>query len=236
MNLKHHFLAILMLALIGSLLFFTACEKDDDPETEETIKEGTVTDIEGNVYVTVQIDDQVWMAENLKTTTYNDGTAIDLVTDNNEWESDTTVAYCWYDNDEAQYADTYGALYNWNVVSTGNLCPDGWHVPTYDEWMALEGYIVSSGHNGSEGTTLKATYGWGENGNGTNDYGFTALPGGCRYSPGHFYGIGEIGGWWTASEFGSGSAHSRGLSADENTVGKYAYIYQLGFSVRCVQD
>ncbi|MGM0505333.1 MAG: FISUMP domain-containing protein [Bacteroidota bacterium] len=238
MRLKHNFLTILMIALASTLLIFSACEKDEDDSTP-TIEDGPgdpVTDIDGNTYQTVWIGGQNWMAENLKTITYNDGTPIDLITDNANWESDTIGAYCWYDNDEAHYAETYGALYNWYVVNTGNLCPDGWHVPTEEEWLTLEGYIVSDGHLNNEGTTLKATYGWNENGNGTNDYGFTALPGGCRYSQGHFYGSGEIGRWWTATEFGTDDAHSRGLSADENKVGKYAYINQLGFSVRCVRD
>src|SRR6056297_3651224 len=96
---KHKLLTVLMLALASTLLIFTACEDDED---DDLVNEGTVTDIDGNVYSTVQIGDQVWMAENLKTTTYNDGTSIDLVTDDTDWENNTTGAYCWYDNDEAQ--------------------------------------------------------------------------------------------------------------------------------------
>src|SRR6056297_2565672 len=198
MQQKHNLLTILMLALVSTLLIFTACEKDedDDPATDDPTNEGTVTDIDGNVYSTVQIGDQVWMSENLKTTTYNDGASIDLVTDNTAWQNNTTGAYCWYDNDEAQYADTYGALYNWHAVNTGNLCPDGWHVPTDAEWTALEDYIASNGHSGTEGTALKATSGWNNDRNGTDDYGFTALPGGGRSSDGAFGVIGGGGTWW----------------------------------------
>ena len=138
---KRKLLTILMIALTSTLLILTtACEKneDDGSETDEPDNEETVTDIDGNVYSTVQIGDQVWMAENLKTTTYNNGTSIALVTDNTDWENNTAGAFCWYDNDQAAYADTYGALYNWHAVNSGNLCPDGWHVATDAEWKTLE--------------------------------------------------------------------------------------------------
>jgi len=238
MQQKHNLLTILMLALVSTLLIFTACEKDedDDPATDDPTNEGTVTDIDGNVYSTVQIGDQVWMSENLKTTTYNNGTSIDLVTDNTAWENNTTGAYCWYDNDEAQYADTYGALYNWHAVNTGNLCPEGWHVPTDAEWTALEDYIGSDGHSGTEGTALKATSGWNNDGNGTDDYGFTALPGGYRYYDGAFYYIGSYGNWWSATEGTAINAWDRSLYYDVSYVYRYYDSKESGFSVRCLRD
>src|SRR6056297_474152 len=217
---KHNLLTILMLALASTLLIFTSCEKDedDDPVTDDPTNEGTVTDIDGNVYSTVIIGDQEWMAENLKTTTYNDGTSIDLVTDDTDWENNTTGAYCWYDNDQANYAETYGALYNWHAVNNGNLCPDGWHVPTDAEWTTLEDYITSDGHIGTEGAALKATYGWYDDGNGTDDYGFSALPGGGRHYDYSFFGEGYFGSWWSSTESSSSIAWVRGLTYDTSDV------------------
>lgn len=96
---------------------------------------GQVTDIDGNTYKTVTIGEQTWMAEDLKTATYNDGTEIPnvTVTEDNELDSLNKGAYAWYDNEESR-GETYGALYNWYAVKTGKLCPDGWHVPSDEEW------------------------------------------------------------------------------------------------------
>jgi len=81
------------------------------------------------------------MQENLKTTKYKDGNPITLVTGNAEWASLTTPAFCWYNNDQTTYGDTYGALYNWYSVNTGKLCPTGWHAPTYNDWITLADYL-----------------------------------------------------------------------------------------------
>jgi len=105
----------------------------------------TITDIEGNTYNTVQIGEQCWMKENLKTTTYNNGTPITNVPDQNEWFNLTSEAYAWYDND-ITWKDSYGALYNWYTTNDPNsLCPQGWHVPTHDEWTALTDYLGGTG-------------------------------------------------------------------------------------------
>ena len=195
-----------------------------------------VTDIDGNSYETVWIGGQNWMAENLKTTTYNNGTPITLEENATNWSNLTTGAYCWYDNDQAQYAETYGALYNWYAVETGKLCPDGWHVPTDAEWTALEDYIASDGHSGTEGDALKATWGWNNDGNGTDNYGFTALPGGRRYGNGAFNDIGYDGYWWGATEYFSYNAWHRGLSYGNGDVYRNYYSKGNGFSVRCLRD
>ena len=98
---------------------------------------GKVSDIDGNEYKTIQIGTQEWMAENLKTTKYNDGNSLPNVTDFTEWTDLNTAAYCWYKNDASAYKATYGALYNWFTVNTGKLCPAGWHVPSDTEWTTL---------------------------------------------------------------------------------------------------
>jgi uncharacterized protein (TIGR02145 family) len=142
-----------------------------------------ILDGSGNEYTFVTIGTQDWLVENLKTTKYNDGTDIPLVTDNTAWGSLTEneePGYCWYDNDQATYGDTYGALYNWHTVNPGNPCPIGWHVPSDAEWTELTDYLAANGHSGTEATALKATSGWPDGYNGTDDYGFTALPGSAR--------------------------------------------------------
>lgn len=111
----------------------------------------TITDIDGNVYETVQIGEQAWMAENLKVITYNDGTPITLEENNTNWSNLSTEAYCWYNNDSVNNADPYGALYNWYAVQTGKLCPSGWHVPSDSEWSELTTFLTNNGHSGTEG-------------------------------------------------------------------------------------
>lgn len=123
------------LVIIGLLLMITSsCKKKEDSIPLEM---GTVTDVEGNVYKTVKIGNQWWMAENLKTTRYSDGTKIPHVPDSLMWINLTTPAYCCYHNDAITYKNTYGALYNWFTINTGKLAPKGWHIPTDVEWTAL---------------------------------------------------------------------------------------------------
>jgi len=101
----------------------------------------SLKDIDGNSYKTVTIGSQVWMAENLKTTKYNDGTSIPMIPENNAWTGLTSPAFSWYNNDSTENKKTYGALYNWYTVNTNKLCPTGWHVPADAEWMTLTTYL-----------------------------------------------------------------------------------------------
>ena len=120
---------------------------DDGPVT------GTVTDIDGNTYKTVKIGDQWWIAENLRTTKYNDGTSIPHVTDSSEWNTLTTPGYCYYNNtNNADSIRKFGALYNWYTINTKKLAPAGWHVPSDSEWKVLEEYLIANGYNW-DGTT-----------------------------------------------------------------------------------
>lgn len=147
---------------------------------------GTLTDIDDNVYKTVKIGDQWWLAENLKVTHYRNGEAIPNVTDGTQWSNLITGAYCAYNNDNGNIS-TYGLLYNWFAVDDNrNIAPAGWHVPTDEEWKQLEMYLgisptrVNDTNNRGtdEGNKLKSTNGWHNGGNGTNVSGFSALPGG----------------------------------------------------------
>lgn len=203
-----------------------------------------LTDIEGNVYKTVQIGDQIWMAENLKTTKYNDGTNIPLVTNGDDWSILTTPAYCWYNNDMASNKLTYGALYNWYAIHTGKLCPVGWHVPSDAEWYTMEHYVDSTindpnviNYRGTDcGTKLKNTSGWDNSGNGTNNYNFKALPGGGRYLGGAFFHIGDIGNWWSSTEYQNTNGWFRTLLGNSPASYRTNGNKFLGFSVRCIRD
>ena len=196
--------------------------------------------MDGYDYAVVEIGDQCWFAENLRTTVYADGSAIPEETDNTVWSGLSTGARCDYDNDASNVA-TYGRLYNWYAATdAAELCPTGWHVPTDDEWTALETYLGANGHSGAEGTALKATSGWGSVGNGTDDFGFSALPGGSRYdTDGLFNDAGYFGAWWSSSPMLSEAdayAWSRYLLFSNPDILRESFNPRFGFSVRCLRD
>lgn len=201
---------------------------------------GSVVDEDGNFYQTVTIGSQCWMAKNLATTKYNDGTPIPLVSDGASWIALSTPAYCWYDNDEATYGETYGALYNWYTVETGNLCPDGWHVPTFDDFIQLKEYIWANGHAMyTEGTALKSTSGWDSGGNGTDDFNFSALPAGLRsQSNGLYYVIGEYSNFFTSTlnEYSITDPWAFDLYYSQSSLDDFTTYKTLGCSVRCVKE
>jgi len=196
----------------------------------------TVTDIDGNVYHTVTIGAQIWTVENLKTTKYNDGTPIPLVTDSADWSLRTTPGYCWYCNDTNIAKKTYGALYNWFAVNTGKLAPPGWHVPTDAEWCELAAYL---GGEGVAGGALKDTgvSCWlSPNAGATNQTGFSARPGGGRGCDGGFYGMGRRGHWWTATAYYASNSSRRSLYADFASMERTYNDNSCGYSVRLVKD
>ena len=205
-----------------------------------------IKDVDGNSYNTVLIGTQRWMAENLKTTKYNDYTAIPLVVDNNAWSLQTAPAYCWYNNDKTKYKTVYGALYNWYTVNTGKLCPKGWHVPTDTEWGKLAsfgghgarinnlGTVVSQG--GGDLKAIDTTYWKSPNGGATNKYGFTGLPGGERSLFGQFIRNGIHGFWWTSTRYGEDQAYVYELYYFNMDVPRGTAPYYFGKSVRCLKD
>ncbi|MGC1390507.1 MAG: fibrobacter succinogenes major paralogous domain-containing protein [Bacteroidales bacterium] len=200
----------------------------------------SVTDIDLNVYNTVNIGSQIWMVENLKTTRYNDNTAIPLINDIIAWGALTTPGYCWYHNDESSYK-AYGALYNWYTVdsqSNGgkNICPTGWHVPSDAEWdtliIFLGGEAVAGGKLKETGTTHWSNPNTGAN----NETGFSALPGGSRNLAGSFVGIGSYGIWWSATEVDATLAWRNYMDCNLGSSERGNGYKQGGFSVRCLQD
>ena len=145
----------------------------------EFVGQTFIADADGNTYKIIKIGDQVWTAENLRTTRYNDGTEIPLVTDYTAWTNLTTPSYAWTNNDIGNKS-VYGALYNWFVVKTCKLCPSGWHVPTDAEWTILENHLGGISVAGGKMKETGTEHWFAPNTDATNESGFTALPGGWR--------------------------------------------------------
>ena len=233
--------------VLGLLLILPiSCKKTgDNPDT--------VADKDGNRYTWVTIGTQVWMKENLKTTKYNDGTSIPLVTDDGAWSNLSAPGYCW-NNNKKGFESTDGALYNWYTVNAGNLCSAGWHVPTNDEWTTLLNYLNFNGFNydGSTsgwkvGKSLAATDSWALSSTpgavGNTDYpgmrnatGFTALPDGYRDTDGTVKEIGNWGYWWSDTEKDAVRAWSRYLIYSSPLGLDDISDKRCGFSARCLRD
>jgi len=227
-------MAIMAIALTAVLISFlaTGCKKDEDDDPD-AIKDG-----DGNVYTALTIGTQVWLTENLKTTRYNDGTAVPLVTDDVAWENLSTPGFRWYDNNASANKNTYGALYNWFAVNTGKLCPTGWHVPTDAEWTDLITFLGGASEASGKMRDTGTTHWKSPNTGATNESGINALPGGFRQSNGSFTKLGEFGVWWSSTENSSAtdSAWERYLVYDFNNAYRGSDIKRLGFSVRCMKN
>jgi len=202
--------------------------------------QNNVSDIDGNTYKAVQIGTQQWMAENLKTAKYNDGTAIPYVTDNTQWENNTTGAWSYYNNDAANNAK-YGKLYNWYAVSpttngNKNVCPTGWHVPTDAEWTVLIDYLGGESVAGGKLKEVGTTSWYSPNTDASNTSLFTGLPGGVRSSNGHYNDIGYDCNWWSSSENFTYGTWNRYLYYNAGLAGRLTNGKKGGFSVRCLRD
>jgi len=197
---------------------------------------GTVTDIDGNVYQTVTIGTQVWMAENLKVTHYRNGDGIPNVTDNAAWETLASGAYCNYGNDISNVT-VYGRLYNWYAVDDSrNMSPAGWHVPSDAEWQTLVDYLGGDAVAGGKMKEVGTTHWHSPNTGATNESGFSALPGGYRLASGSYYDMGYNATFWSSTEFSSSIAWFRYLYCGDSGVSRDSYDMRYGFSVRCVRD
>ncbi|HEY6913767.1 MAG TPA: fibrobacter succinogenes major paralogous domain-containing protein [Paludibacter sp.] len=234
----------LSLMFIGfGVIYLSSCKTVDEP-----IFGGTVTDIDGNVYHTVTVGPQTWLVENLKTTHFNDSAVIPLVTDSAEWGNMVTPARCWYNNDSANYNETYGQLYNWHTVNTGKLAPKGWHIPTNEEWVILENNVSKYYYKSASlakilasNTLWEPSVSSGTVGNklSENNYsGFSAIPGGYRINYKHSFGkIDSVGVWWSSSQTDSiRLAWTLSIKNDQSTVDRAKFLKWRGYSVRCIKD
>lgn len=232
LNLK---LTILMLVFLN--IIFSSCDKkEDNIEPVQSKGWNGLTDPDGNTYSSIIIGNQEWMVENLMTTKYNDGSAIINITESTLWSSTNEGAYCWYSNDPL-FKSEYGALYNWNVIKSNKICPEGWHVPTIEDWQILINFL---GDEMTAGGKLKenSTNFWNSpNTDATNTSGFTALPGGERYYHyGNFNNIGESGYWWSSTESGYEAYYTSLYFASSEITTQMTTDKRNGFSIRCIKD
>jgi len=198
----------------------------------------TVTDIDGNVYHTITLGTQVWMVENLKTTRFNDGTSIPLVTDANQWSSNTGPGYCWFNNDQATYKESYGALYNFFASASGKLAPAGWHVPSDSEWTVLTDYLGGLSVAGGKMKEAGTSHWMSPNTGADNSSGFTALPGGYRSgASGTFFNLQIDGYYWSTTPALTGYAYQRYFYYESAAVVRRDNgVLDDGFLIRCVKD
>jgi uncharacterized protein (TIGR02145 family) len=218
--------SIMVVFLMGAW----GCSKEETNPLET----GTVTDIDGNIYRTVKIGNQWWMAENLKTTKLIDSTVIPLVPDYEEFFFRTTPAYCWYRNDSVVNKRVYGALYNWFTVNTGKLAPVGWHVPADAEWDTLVNYLGGDMHAGYHMKESGSDH-WADwYSDASNSSGFTALPGGARQ--GIDNGLYFYGSWWTATEASPTATWGYHMAYWHSVVDRDSSSKAFGYSIRCIKN
>lgn len=209
-----------------------ACKKDDAKPN----KTGTMTDQEGNVYKTITIGTQTWMAENLRTTTFRNGVAISEITDVTEWVNTSAAAYCTYNyTTSPDTVDTYGRLYNWYAASDpNNIAPSGWHVPTDADWTTLTEYLGTAEEVGGILKAAGTEFWQSPNTGATDAVGFTALPGG--YCSGNFVDFGNRGLWWSSTSSTTTEAFYRRLYYESTEFWRADFNKNYGFSIRCVKD
>lgn len=196
----------------------------------------TVTDIDGNVYKTVKIGNDTWMAENLAVTRYNDGTPILNIKNADGWIVNLEPAYRWYNNDSIKFK-LLGALYNWYAIETQKLCPKGWHVATDKDWSQL---VWLAGGDKIAGTKLRTTGTklWSNSAyQGEDIFGFGALPAGFLHDfTGNSSAKGEYASFWTADQYSRAFGWGRSIHISSPEVRRFNDGKKGGFSVRCVKN
>jgi uncharacterized protein (TIGR02145 family) len=236
---KSIFLSIIyILFFLGQfLILMISCEKSE-PKPIPRGQSGTVTDIEGNLYKTIEIGTQTWMAENLKTTLLNDSSSIldncsHIITVINDtgYVNVLTTGYCWYSNVSDTTKNHLGALYNYYAVKTEKLCPIGWHVPSEAEWNTLTDYLGGKSNAGGKLKGSGFRYWDIPNKGANNESGFNALPGGRRYSSHNtFYGVRKFGYWWTST------STTKFMSYDNTAMLNDGFPPTTACSIRCIKN
>jgi uncharacterized protein (TIGR02145 family) len=248
----------LLLSISCIILIFLACCRHDEEKTSgkstaqfnPNITYDTVRDIDGNIYKTLSIGNQTWMAENLRTTHYRNGDLIPNIKgdkDLNEWNNRTSGALCSYKNTtDLDSIATFGYLYNgYAIIDTRNIAPEGWHIPTETEWDSLE-TVIAAGEaitdiygNAVAGGKMKeaGSVHWGYANHADNSSGFTALPGGFRQAyQGSFNHIGYQCMLWSSTSNYTNSLMIREMSPDFFSISRSQIVNNCGLSVRCIKN
>jgi len=230
---------IIFISVICVLLALnlSSCSKESPTGNDHSIiieESDPITDIDGNVYKTKKIGDQIWMVENLNVSHFRNGDPVPEARTKAEWElagNEHKPAWCYYNNDSAN-AKQYGKLYNWYAINDPRgLGPAGWRVPNNNEWGEFIEYL---GGSNEAGTKMKSSTGWGSTGNGDNSGGFAGLPGGGRLVNGDFVDMGRAGIWWGASENSTNTAWGYNLNESDGSVLRGIFDKATGLSVRSI--
>lgn len=229
----------LLLLLVG----ISACKKDKDKNAvthlNPDLTYGSVMDVDGNKYATIQIGNQEWMAENLRTTRYSNGDTLSHCIENWRWYSITTGAWCNYNNDPS-YDALYGKLYNWTTtVDPRNICPQGWHAPSNEDWTTLINFLGGTVVAGKKMKSTIQAHWLGTNGEATNESGFSALPSGGRASDGNFMLMSYRAPFWSTTESGSGNPWASIAEIFWDNNGTYNFSAEnkkYGYCIRCLKD
>jgi uncharacterized protein (TIGR02145 family) len=218
-------------AIVSGIIFIlmSGCEKGEEPP-------GPVTDIDGNLYETVRIGNQVWMAENLRTTKLNDGTEIKLINKSQEWNIAIDPAFCWYNNDSSLFKVPFGALYNGHTALNENICPSGWHMPDNEEWKELIEFLGDSEAAGGKLKVEGSAQWHSPNTGADNSSMFSALPAGMRYFEGTFSSLSYFTAFWSVNEADNASQYFVSLSYLDSKASLSTKSKKQGFSIRCVRD
>lgn len=217
------------LLLILTFSILSGCTKEEKPSLP-------VADVEGNIYKTVKIGTQIWMAENLRSTKYTDSTSIPLISGSAQWNNLTNDGYCWYDNDKVSFPESYGALYNGYTVVTGKLCPEGWHVPEKEEWLILRDFLGDSTKAGGKLKEAGLINWQSPNKGADNSTGFTSVAAGIRYFEGTFSSNQSYTSMWSASDANQGELWCTSLYFADATFSLNHRSKKYGFSVRCIKN
>ncbi len=233
-----------MLALIGKRHGIKNNNKFDRPNPKSLLNRVGINEKQIKMKE-VKIGNQVWMLENLNVNKFRNGDLIPHAKTEEEWETagnNGEPAWCYYNNDPDN-GDRYGKLYNWYAVNDPRgLAPEGWRIPSDEDWSRLTDFL---GGESVAGKKMKFTDFWAENdekfeyvdkGEGTNESGFSGLPGGGREYDGPFNNIGEYGRWWSSTEDCTYNAWNRDLSYSNEYVFRDDHLKDAGFSVRCLRD
>lgn len=224
---------ITIITLTLFLILF-GCDSDENSTSPKDNDQLSSFTYNGDTYHYVSIGNQEWTVENLKTSKYNDGTSIQkiIVTDTLIWKNNIEGAYCIYMNNESNSLK-YGYLYNWQAIKSGKLPPQtgSWRVPSDEDWQKLQIFIGSNA-----GTKLKGKSGWFNNGNGTDDFRFNALPGGSYDGHGGFGDEGNDGYWWSSTERDTSTIWVRYIQYHNSSLYKDFMKSYDGLSVRLVRD
>lgn len=220
----------MMIFFATALLIQSGCDKTEDPDI--IVEEDPITDIDGNVYKTINIGNQRWMVENLNVSHFRNGDPIPEAKTKTQWAlagTDGKPAWCYYNNDPGN-ASTYDKLYNWYALNDPRgQEPEGWRVPSTKEWAKLIDYL---GGDDIAGNKLKSMSGWDSSGNGDNSSRFTGLPGGGRLINGDFSDLGRAGIWWSSTENTAITAYGYNLNNSDSKVLRGNFDTGTGLSVR----